>query len=345
MLEELAPRKKGILYAVVNDHIVSAAPVGSLQIASKKGVHLSSATVRAVMAELEERGYLKKSHTSSGRIPTDLAYRVYVDQLLELRPPNARDRSELKEGLVASLGDFSDLPQRSSRVLSSILHRPGIATDPKPDARRIEHIQFRKLRGRLVLVILVSSSGHVENKILKLARNLKQSDLDQMHGYLNGQLAGLTIAEARRRVLLEIQDEKAQYDLLVRDALTLSRETLAEAAIGVHVEGSSSLLEATDGADFGRMQRILRRLEEKTALAGVLDDCLRSPGVKILIGDEVGGGEIDGLSLITAPYSDAEGNRGLLGVLGPSRADYARIIPLVEYTSHLLTNVLQESRL
>ena len=342
-MEELSQRKRGILYAVIHDHIVSAEPVGSLQISKKKNVHLSSATIRAVMAELEERGYLKKSHTSSGRIPTDMGYRLYVDQLMEARAPNPRDRSELKDRLLKSTVDFKELARNSSRALSLISQRAGLATDTRTDIRHIEHIEFRKLRGKLVLVILVSSSGHVENKILKLNRNLRPSDLESMTRYLNEHLRGLTVAQARQRVLQEIEKEKAQYDLLIRDALTLSQEALAPTTTNIHIEGSSRLLD--DAADFPRMQRILRSLEEKTLLANVLDECVSSPGVRILIGDEIVGGEVDGLSLITAPYSDAEGNRGLLGVLGPARADYARIVPLVEYTSHLLTNVLQESKL
>ncbi|MCB0308706.1 MAG: heat-inducible transcription repressor HrcA [Bdellovibrionales bacterium] len=345
MSTELADRKKRILYAVINDYIVSAEPIGSQQIASKKNINLSPATVRSVMAELEERGFLKRAHSSSGRTPTDTAYRIYVDQLMNPKMPSLKDREGLRSKLNDRLKDLTDLPRDSSRVLSDVVKNASIAAYPKTEERHIEHIRFCKLKGHLVLAILVSSSGLVENKILKLTKNLKQSELDQMHNYLNEYLKGLTIGQAKRKILEDIQDEHAKYDQLLHAALTMSQKTFEQSSVNLHIEGQSKLFMGPDFLNFEKMQNILKILEEKTVLAAILEDCLRSPGVKILIGEEFNAPEINGLTMITAPYNDAEGNRGILGVIAPTRVDYARVVPLVEYTSNLVTNVLQESKL
>lgn len=342
---KLGDRKSQILYAVVNDYIVSAEPVGSAQISKKKDVGLSSATVRTVMAELEERGFLKRAHSSSGRMPTDAAYRVYVDQLMKISPPSPKDREELKTKLTQTLKNLNDLPRDSGRVLSEVAHHATLTTYPKTEDWHLEQIQFCKLKGKLVLTILVSTSGLVENKILKLTKNLKASELAKMQNYLNSKLRGLTLAEARQTILREIEEEKSRYDSLIRDALLLSQDALAVSHQKMHIEGQSHLFEGPDFLNFQDMQKILKTLEEKTSLGQILDDCLKTPGIKILIGEEFKTPEVNGLALITSPYTDAEGNRGLLGVIGPTRVDYARVIPLVEYTSNLVTNVLKESKI
>jgi len=340
----LGERKKQILQEVIRDYITSAEPIGSSQIAQKEGIDLSPATVRTVMAELEERGYLKKSHASAGRTPTDTAYRLYVDELMIAKPPTQDEKDALHQRFLNELHNVNDIPRDTSRILSEFANQVGVATYPKTEDRHVEHIQFCKLKGNLVLAVLVFSSGLVENKILKLDHPIKETDLQQMHNYLNERLKGLTLREAKQRILEEIAQEKNKYDLIFQEALLLSQQTLADMSVDVHIEGQSQLFRGPDFMNFKEMRRLLRALEEKTKLAHVLEDCLHSPGIKIFIGDEFQTPEINGLALITAPYCDVDGNRGLLGVLGPTRVDYARIVPLVEYTSNLITKVLQETK-
>lgn len=343
-MTDLPERKRKVLYAVVHDFIVSAEPVGSGQVSERKGINLSPATVRTVMAELEERGFLKRPHSSSGRVPTDAAYRFYVDQLMRLRPLTPNERAEIRTRVESGVLDMNEILKDACRFIADRANQAGIVMAPRADERSLQHVQFVGLKGNLLLAVLVSSSGIVENKILQLDRPATQSDLDRMHNYLNEHFVGMTMAKIRREILLEMKRVQNQYDQLLTRALMLGEKAFSDAPPEVHIEGQSHLFSVPEFADVQKMQQILRTLEEKTKLIQVLDQCLQSPGVKIFIGEEVARPEINGLTLITSAYSDSEGNPGLLGVIGPTRLDYARIIPLVEFTSQMVTDVLHKER-
>ncbi len=343
-MSDLQERKRQVLYAVVHDFIMTASPVGSNQVAKIKGINLSPATIRTVMAELEERGFLKRPHLSSGRIPTDVGYRFYVDQLVKLTPISDKEQAEIKSRVESGNIQIDEILKDACRVVSDRANQMGLAIAPPPDERGFQHIQFCKLKGNLVLAIFVSSSGIVENKIIELREPIKQSELDRMHNYLNELLRGLTITKVRQEILLEMKREQVQYDELLSRALILGNWVLSQDHRDVHIGGQSHLCSAPEFADLEKMQQILNALEEKTLIIKMLDQCASTPGVKIFIGDEVACPEINGLTLITSVYSDSDGNCGVLGVIGPTRMNYARIIPLVEFTSKMLTNVLQEQR-
>lgn len=329
---------------MVCDYIMSAEPVGSAQVARKKGIEISSATVRTVMAELEERGFLKRSHASSGRVPTPSGYQFYVDQLMRLRPLTPQEREEIRKRVETGVDDMNEVLRDACRLVSNRSHQPGFALSPNPDDRSLKHVQFIALKEKLVLAVLVSGSGIVENKILKIDRAISQEELNRMHNYLNERLAGLTLANVRKEILLEMKRIQRQYDQILGRALTLAEQAFSDSTPGVHIEGGNLLLQEPEFTNFDRMQQILRTLEEKTFLIRLLDQSLASPGVKIAIGGEHQFPEINGLTMITSDYSDSEGNRGVLGVIGPTRLDYARIVPLVDFTSRILTEVLQEKK-
>ncbi|HLG18875.1 MAG TPA: heat-inducible transcriptional repressor HrcA [Bdellovibrionota bacterium] len=343
-MSDISQRKREVLYAVVHDFIVSAEPVGSLQIARKKMIHLSPATIRTVMAELEERGYLVRPHSSSGRVPTNQAYRFYVDELMRLRPLTADEKDQIRQRVHAGATDLGEVLKEACRLISAKASQPGLSMVPPTHARSLKHIQFIRLRDRLVLVILVSATGIVENKILEMGHGYTQTELDRMHNYLNDRLAGMTIAKVRQQILLEMKKAQSLYDQLLTQALILGERVFSDMPPDVHIEGQSHLCSDPEFADLEKMQLILRALEEKTAIIKALDQSLASPGVKIFIGEEIQCPEINGLTLVTSAYSDSEGNRGLLGVIGPTRLDYARIIPLVEFTSKIVTDVLHENQ-
>jgi heat-inducible transcriptional repressor len=341
---DLPERKKQVLYAVVHDYIVSAEPVGSSQVSKRKGINLSPATVRTVMAELEERGFLQRQHTSAGRVPTDAGYRFYVDQLMKNRPLTANEQAEIRTRVESGVFDMKEILKDACRFVANRANQAGIVMAPRVDDRSLQHLQFVGLKGNLVMAVLASSAGIVENKILELDRPASQSELDRMHNYLNDHLVGMAIGKVRREILLEMKRVQSQYDQLLTSALLLGEKAFSDGPPELLVEGQSHLFSVPEFADIEKMQGILRTLEEKTQLVRILDQCLQSPGVKIFIGEEVATPEINGLTLITSAYSDNEGNPGILGVIGPTRLDYARIVPLVDFTSRMVTDVLKRDR-
>lgn len=341
-MNRLSDRKRDVLFAVVEDFIASAEPVGSQQVSKKGGLEISSATIRIVMAELEERGFLKRSHVSSGRIPTDTAYRFYVNELMKLEPLTSGEREQIRSSVESGKSDMNEIIHQACQLISAKANQPSLGLVPANTQQSLKHIQFIRLRENLILTILVSSTGIVENKLLELERPLSQSELDRMHNYLNERLAGLTIGKVREQILLEMKRVQSQYDEVLNRALLLADRAFSSSPAQFHVEGQSKLCDDPEFADVTRMQQILRTLEEKTAILRVLDQSLASPGVKIFIGEEVQCPEVNGLALIASSYSDAQGNRGVLGVLGPTRIHYARIVPLVEFTSSIVTEALKD---
>ncbi len=342
-MHDLLPgRKRQVLNLVVEEYIASGEPVGSAQVAQRKGIPFSSATARHVMAELEELGYLRRRHASSGVTPTNQGYRVYVDQLMKRRPISNTDKKQIMGKFDTHVIEFHELLKEACRVVSARTNQTSLGVFPKGTERNFEQIQFRRLRGNMVLALMVSSSGFVENKILKLDAPVPQNQLDQMHNYLNEHLAGLTIGGIRQKILLEMKGEQIRYNELLNRALLLGEQAFSDQPPEIHIEGQSRLFSYPDFNDVERMQQILRTLEEKTIMLRVLDQCLHSPGVQILIGDEVPGTETDDLTLVTSVYKDGEGNPGVLGVVGPTRINYARVVPLVDFTSQIITKILHE---
>jgi heat-inducible transcriptional repressor len=263
---------------------------------------------------------------------------------MENRPLTPKEQAEIRSRVESGVVDMKEILKDACRFVAERANQAGIVLAPRPDERSLQHIQFVGLKGNLVLAVLVSSSGIVENKILELDRPAPQSELDRMHNYLNEHFAGMAVGKVRREILLEMKRAQSQVDVLLTRALLLGEKAFSDGPPELMVEGQSHLFSVPEFADLERMQNILRTLEEKTQLVRVLDQCLQSPGVKIFIGGESASPEIDGLTLITSAYSDNEGNPGILGVIGPTRLDYARIIPLVDFTSRMVTDVLHRDR-
>ncbi|MDO8446952.1 MAG: heat-inducible transcriptional repressor HrcA [Deltaproteobacteria bacterium] len=343
--DNLSERKREVLKAVISDYIFTAEPVSSGAIAGKYLKGLSSATVRNVMAELEEMGFLLQPHTSAGRVPTDKAFRVYVDQLMELKSLPRQERDEVIRACSSPGHEVSDLIKDVSRILSIISHHTGLAIVPKITDTVLKHIEFVKLRGNQVRVVLISQAGIVQNRLVELEEGLKQADLDRMSSYLNQLLSGLTIKEIKMRLIEEMRNERNLYDRLLKKALRLGEEVLGRAdseAKEVFIEGRSSFFEYPEFLDVERMKEIFRAFEDKSRIVHLLDKSLKAEGIHIFIGCETGSSEFNGCSLIAASYG-IEGNiSGSLGVIGPIRMDYSRIIPLVDYTAKLVEKMLKE---
>jgi heat-inducible transcriptional repressor len=341
MRDTLNERGKQILEAIIEDYISTAEPVGSRTITRRHGISLSPATVRNVMSDLEELGYLASPHTSAGRVPTEKAYRLYVDSLLRVRGVSRDEEDEIRRHCSLTGKDLASSLKEVSRMLSSLSHYMGIVAAPRLAANVYRHLEFLQLGGQRLLAILVTESGVVQNKIIQVSEPIDAEDLIRMANYLNRLLKGLTLGQVRSRILQEMQDEKTRYDALLTQALRLSQETLADDESEVFVEGHTTIIEQPEFADIGRMKEIFRAFEEKGQLLNLLDRCMAAPGVQIFIGEESHLSRMAGMSLITSTFVTGRNTLGVLGVVGPTRMGYAKVIPIVDYTARLVSRIME----
>lgn len=338
---ELSDRSKQILEAIIEDYIATAEPVGSRTISRKHGFSLSPATVRNVMADLEEMGFLASPHTSAGRIPTEKGYRFYVDSLLQ-GSRSENDFEKIINHYRVTGSDVGEILKQTSRMLSSLSSYMGVVLAPHFKATTFRHIDFVKLGGRRILAILVSQNGLVQNKLVESDEELSPEELIRMSNYLNGLLQGLPISQVKARIIEEMHKEKTLYDLLLSRALKLSEQTLEGPDTDFFLEGQANILDHPEFADVTKMKEIFRAFEEKSHLVNLLDSCLNAEGIHIFIGSESHLSEMEGMSLITATYGSGKNVLGVLGVIGPTRMGYAKVIPIVDYTAKLVSRLLDE---
>lgn len=337
----LNDRNRAILKAVVELHIESAEPVSSQAVTRRLEIKLSPATVRNVMAELEAGGLIHSPHTSAGRVPSDLGYQYYVNSLLHAHGLSPEEQMQLQEHyLLRGLG-MDEALQRVSRVLSDLSCYTGMVMAPRFAHTIFRHIEFVSLPDQRVLVILVSESGIVEHRMINVDEIIPQNELDQAANYLNETLSGLSMAEAQLRILREMAEEKARVDSLVRRALRLSREALKdELGNNVFIEGASHILEQPEFADLEKMKLLLKAFEQKSMLVALLDRSRKTPGTQVHFGSESGIEELSGCSLITASYTSGRGAIGTIGIIGPVRMPYSHVIPLVDCSARLISQML-----
>lgn len=342
MREEVNERSRQILEAIIEDYIASAEPVGSRAITRRHSLGLSPASVRNVMADLEEMGYIAAPHTSAGRVPTEKGYRFYVDTLLRVRQLSRQDQLRI-EGQYRLKGlRMEEILREAGKVLSAISQYTGLVLAPRFTHTIFHHIEFVRLSKQRILVIFVAQSGIVQNKIIEAEEDLSPGELEQMTNFLNEVLTGLTIQEVKAKIIEEMAQEKALYDGLLQRALQFSREAFSEEAGGeVFIEGASHMLEQPEFADLDQMKLIFRAFEQKSQLVELLDKTQAAQGVQIFIGSESDFSAIAGCSVITASYSGRRGTIGTLGVIGPTRMPYSLVIPIVDYTARLVSKVLE----
>jgi heat-inducible transcriptional repressor len=333
----LDDRARRILGAIVRDHIEGGEPVGSHVIARRAEVDCSSATVRAVMADLEALGYLEKPHTSAGRVPTSRGYRYYVDALLHVKKPPQQEREQIEQKVQDAAGQMDGLMAATSRMLHSLTRHAGVVASPRPQSERLQRIELLPLREGRILAVLVARSGAVHNRLLTIPSGQlmpSPSELEQGANYLNTLIVDLTLDEAQSRLKAELERDRAQLDELRTRSLLLGTQAMRPGeGPSVHLEGQSSFLE--DPAlvqDVAKMRALFKALDEKTRLLEVLNRALEAEELTIFIGAESGisGAE---LSIVAAPYRIAGEIVGALGVIGPTRMDYARVVPLVAFTA------------
>jgi heat-inducible transcriptional repressor len=343
MSEELGDREKEVLRAVVQEYITTGGPVGSQQLTRKAEFDVSSATMRNVLADLEELGFLEKPHTSAGRVPTDRGYRFYVDTLVKLRDPTPRDRELIHAGLVLD-SNLEDILSEASRVLHSLTRHAGVVLTPRPDAAVFQRIEFVRLREDRVLAILVGQNGQVHNKALTVDFPLTSDELIKASNYLSELLCEVPLEEARERIRVEMDQEQALYNALTAKALRLgAAATDLQTPERVLIEGTGSFLEQPEFADVERMRALFRALDEKHKLLHLLDRVQRTKEMHVFIGAESEFSAAGDVSVIASPYGSHEQVLGTVGVIGPTRMDYRRVIPLVNFTAQVLSRVLEKA--
>ena len=339
MLDE---RARTLLKTLVERYIADGTPVGSRTLARTSGLDLSPATIRNVMADLEELGLIASPHTSAGRIPTARGYRLFVDTMLAARP---LDLDRISAELAAARGQLHpDQPQRviaqAASLLSSLSSFVGVVTAPRKSSV-FHHIEFMRLGERRVLVILVAPDGDVQNRVIFTARDHTQGELVEATNFLNTHYAGLSIEEVRERLKREIDALRAEIATLMQAAVQAGSEAIAESADNVVVSGERNLLAVQDfGHDLSGLRRLFDVFEQKTELMRLLDVSSRAEGVRIYIGGESQVVPFEELSVVTAPYEVDGRIVGTLGVIGPTRMAYDRMIQIVDITARLVGNAL-----
>lgn len=339
---DLMERGRQVLKAVVQEYIETAEPVGSRRVCHKYSFDISPATVRNIMADLEEMGFLSQPHTSAGRMPTESGLRFYVDSILEFGPI-----SEAEKDLVASRlkkkASTSEVLKDASRILSSISGHTAIVSAPYFRQAVFKHIEFIQLRKGIILVICVSPAGIVQNKIIEVEEDLDQAKLDKFSQYLTEMLGGMTLEEVKKKILHEMKAEKDLFDRLFSSTLELSKKDYQNSERTVYIEGKTNILRYPELCEVEKMKAIFEAFEEKSILIKLLDKCMTAQGVQIFIGSESKCNAMEGCSIIAAPYVTEKNVLGTLGVIGPMRMDYGRVIPIVSYTAQVLGELVEES--
>jgi heat-inducible transcriptional repressor len=344
-MDPLNDRLKYILNSVVVYHIRLGVPIGSRTITQLSEIGLSPATIRNVMADLEELGYLTHPHTSAGRVPTDKGYRFYVDSLLQEVMGQAQ-RSAIP---VERPGRDSaaDALQHASKLLSRMTQYAGVALAPRLSQRTFKHIDFVRLRARQILAIFVSDDGLIHHSLFELDHDLAERDLAQMADYLNQRFVSLPLQTVKQQILREMREAKERYDSLLRQALELGRqamETEGDSGGELFVEGATNMLSQLTFADLEEMKQLFRTFEEKYRLLNLLEQSLETPGVQVYIGSENAALGTRTCSLVVSTYERAGRPLGSIGVLGPTRMDYSVVIPLVRSTADQLSQFFDEWR-
>ncbi len=337
----LNAREREVLRDIILMYILSAEPVSSRAISKHGGLGLSSATIRNIMADLEDAGYLRQPHTSAGRVPTGAGYHLFAESLMGSHTVPARVRRYIDEHLRETPADAPGLVEVTSHLLSELSQLVGIVVTPAIGDTVLRAIEFVPLSGSRVLVVVVSESGFVDNKVIDTERPLPREELVRASNYLTHTFGGLSLRQIRDRLLVLMAEERSQVDQLLGATLDLARRSLDLVANReVLVDGTSTVLAHPELADVQRVRRLIETFGDKVRLVQMLNACVRGEGVRVIIGEDSDlTSELD-FSLVATRYRVGERELGTLGIFGPSRMEYQRVIPLVHYLGETLSEVL-----
>ncbi len=339
---ELSERAQNLLKLLIRRYVSDGEPVGSRTLSREPGLDLSAATIRNVMSDLEDLGLIRAPHTSAGRVPTQLGYRVFVDSLLKMHMPEKSNAREISE-VLSSAKNPDELLGAASELLSDITQYAGVIMLPDTEQAKLRQVEFLELAEDRVLAILVTDDGRVQNRVLFLDKQLTPSELVEAANFFNVQHAGRTLHEVRHRLLLDMQLDSDAMSRMMRTAVEMASQLLDDesAQEGVVVSGETKLLGIPDFDQLGKLRDIFDAFKTKQDLLDLLDKSMRATGISIFIGEESGYSALTDCSIVTAPYESDGRCIGVLGVIGPTRMAYEKVIPVVDITARVLGNALR----
>ena len=333
----LDARARQLLRTLIGRYIREGEPVGSQTLAQHAGLDVSPATIRSILGDLEDLGLLSSPHTSAGRVPTAQGYRVFVDSLLQVKPLREAELARLRSEIASGAGTQS-LLGNASELLSAMTHFVGVVSAPRREQFAFRQIEFVPLDPRRVLAILVFADNDVQNRVIQTRRGYEAAELERVSNYLNAHFAGLPLSVIRARLLGELRDARDEMEALLETSVELAEQALApgDEADGMLLAGQNRLIGVQDLADLDRLRELFEAFARKREILQLLERTIHAPGVRIFIGEETGLAPLEGVSLVTAPYG-AEGRvLGVLGVIGPTRMAYDRVIPVVQAAADVL---------
>ena len=342
---EINERKRRLLMALVDRHIREGQPVGSKVLAEDSGLSVSPATIRNIMAELEDLGILYSPHTSAGRVPTEKGYRLYVDALLSSRALSLPRASSLKrelEGLIQPDQSPRELVTQASRALAELTRMAGVVVVPRREVTTLRQVEFLPLSDRRVLVILVVNRSEVQNRIIHTDRDYSEAELRQAANYINRTYAGCDLQDICEGLLSTLRADKHQMDSMMQTTVDVAAKALTgeEESPGYVLSGESNLLGSAEADNIEKLRDLFEAFNHKRDILHLLERSVNAQGVQIFIGRETGYQPLDEYSLVSAPYHADSSTLGVLAVVGPTRMDYEKVIPTVDITARVLSATL-----
>ena len=339
--EVLNERAQHLLKVLVDSYIRIGQPVGSQTLSRDSGLDISPATIRNVMADLEELGFVVAPHTSAGRVPTIKGYRFFVDTLVNLRPPEGEELGQFQEALQDS--DPQALALSASNLLSAVTQLAGVVTVPRRAHTALRQIEFLPLSDRRVLAILVLNDRDVQNKIIQVNRDFTEEELRQAGNYLTEQFGGRDLRQVRKQLLKELRETRETMNALMIEAIEMAQQAFptTEPEAEFVVAGETNLMGLEGLADMDKLKRLFQAFGRQQEVLNLLDQSLHVHGVQIFIGRESGYQLLDECSVVTARYTTEGDTMGVLGVIGPTRMAYERVIPIVDVTARLVASALK----
>jgi heat-inducible transcriptional repressor len=345
--EALGERAQHLLRTLIESYIRDGQPVGSRVLSRESGLQLSSATIRNVMADLEELGFVASPHTSAGRVPTDKGYRFFVDTLLQHRPLDEVSSADIRRKFEAGRDSSTDLIATVSQLLSSVTQLAGVVTLPRTRQASVTQMEFVGLSENRVLVVLVFNDREVQNRIIQLERRYSPDELKRASNFLNEQLRGRSLREVRHEILRQLSEARAHMNQIMLDAIAVAQQVFEggnEGKLEYVIKGETNLMGAAELTNVEKLRRLFEAFNEKRDFLHLLDHSLKAEGVQIFIGHESGYTILDDCSVVTAPYAEGDAVVGVVGVIGPTRMAYERVIPIVDLTAKLLSAALNSRR-
>ena len=346
-MENLNSRQELLLKALVESFISDGQPVGSTKLSKASDIGISSATIRNVFVDLEDLGYIYSPHKSAGRVPTELAYRMFVDKMIKVQPVNNKLIDKLKISLTEGV-ERKNIVKKTNEILSNMTELTGIISLPTRNKTELKQIDFLKLSDNKILAILINKNNDVENKIINLDKKYSSSELQEAANYLNSILSGQSIHHIRKILLNDLDEMRKDMNSIMTSAINFGKQVFLESEDSkknddLIVSGETKLMNCEELSDIEKLKTLFEAFNEKNNILHLLDKSISSKGVKIFIGAESGYNVLDDCSIVSAPYKFDDDVIGVLGVIGPKRMAYDRVIPIVDITAKLLSDALKSS--